>query len=80
MFNKHVLSAAAAIVVGGVLSAPAAAQVSINSGVQARFGHLTRSGDTAPGFDNSINSVDGGRSGGRRSNSVPVMSRLRPER
>lgn len=59
MFNKHVLSAAAAMVVAAAVSAPAAAQVSINGGVQGRFGHLQRSGDTAPGFNNSINSIDG---------------------
>jgi len=59
MFTKHVLSAAAAMVVGGLVSAPAVAQVSINGGVQARLGYLSRSGDTAPNYANSNTSVDG---------------------
>jgi hypothetical protein len=59
MFKKHVLSAAAAMVVGAALSAPAAAQVSINGGVQARLGSISRSGDTAPKYDNTVTGVDG---------------------
>lgn len=59
MLSKHALSAAAAIAIGSVMVAPAAAQVSINGGVQARLGVLKRSGDTAPGYDNSTQSVDG---------------------
>ena len=59
MFKKHVLSAAAAMVVGGVVSAPAQAQVSINGGVQARIGALSRSGDTAPNHSGTVSSIDG---------------------
>ncbi len=59
MFKKHVLSAAAAMVVGAALSAPAAAQVSINGGVQARLGSISRSGDTAPKYDNTVTGIDG---------------------
>ena len=51
--------AAAAMVVGAALSAPAAAQVSINGGVQARLGSISRSGDTAPKYDNTVTGIDG---------------------
>lgn len=59
MFKQQALAAAAAALVGAAFSAPAAAQLSISADVQARLGALARTGDTAPGYDNTTANVDG---------------------
>lgn len=59
MFKKHLLAAAATLVVAGTLAVPAAAQVSLSGGVQARLGALSRSGDTAPGHNGTVSGIDG---------------------
>lgn len=59
MFNKQSVALAVTLVLGGAISLPAAAQVSITGNVQARLGTMSRSGDTPAGFDNRTNGVDG---------------------